>query len=121
MLRQLGNILRDESQQASTRAGRLQKAQEALTFYKRSLELEPDHLETLALTAAASLFLDGPESELRGQAYEKAQRILKIADSLPDSVRANAQTTRWRAAAHAVLGEVDEALKAYEEMRRRPA
>jgi class 3 adenylate cyclase/tetratricopeptide (TPR) repeat protein len=120
VLRQLGNILRDESQQASTRAGRLQKAHEALAFYKRSLELEPEHLETLALTAAASLFLDGPESDLRGEAYEKARKILQIADTLPDSVRADGQTTRWRAAAHAVLGQVDAALEAYKAMQKAP-
>ncbi len=120
ILRRLGNILRDESQQESTRSARLQKAEEALAFYKRSLELEPEHLETLALTAAASLFLDAPESDLRGHAYEKARQILQIDRKLPDSVRVNAQTTRWRAAAHAVLGEVDAALQAYGDMQKAP-
>jgi len=120
ILRRLGNILRDESQQASTRAGKLQKAEEALVFYKRSLELEPEHLETLALTAAASLFLDRPESDLREQAYEKARQILQIARKLPDSVQANVQTTRWRATAHTVLGEVDAAVQAYGQMQKAP-
>ena len=117
ILLRLGNILRDESQQATARATKLQTAQEALRFYKESLKLDPERLDTLSLTAAASLVLADSDNGLADQAHETARRILQITKSLQDSDGPRVQTTRSRAAAFAILGDVDTAASTYAEMK----
>lgn len=113
ILLRLGEIMREESYHAPTRAERLQKAEEALAFYERSLALEPGRLEPLVLSAAASLIIGPPGSALREQARDKARRILEVTRQMEDSDGPRARTTRARGTAHAILGEVDEAARAY--------
>lgn len=114
----LGNILRDESRHAHARAAKIRTATDALEFYKQALALEPARLDALALTAAASLVLGEPGSDLRRQAHEKAQEILKIAEERDDSEGPRMQTARARATAFAVLGKLDRAMECYDELQR---
>lgn len=117
ILLQLGNILREESHHAAARAVRLQTAREALAFYQRALEVEPERLEALVLTAAASLILGEPGSSLRGQAEDKAREVLTLTRKLDDTDGPRLQPTQARAIAHAVLGEIEAAARSYGELQ----
>src|SRR5436190_1753 len=110
---ELGNILREESHYATARAARIQTAEQALTFYQRALELDPDRLEALVLTAAAAFVIAEPGSALRQQAQEKARRIIEITKKLEDEEGPRKECTRAQATANAVLGDVDAATAHY--------
>src|SRR4051794_27904491 len=96
ILLRLGEIMREESSHAATRAERLQKAEDALDFYERSLALDPGRLEPLVLSAAASLILGPPASKLREQARAKARQILDVIRQAENTDGLRARTTRAR-------------------------
>ena len=112
----LGNIVREESLHATARAVQLRTAEEALEFYKRALELDPEGLDTLALTATMSLILGEPGSALRGHAQKWAKRILELAKGIEKTDGLSVETTRSQATAHAVLEDIDAAAKKYGEL-----
>ena len=113
---QLGNIMREESHRADVRAVRLQKAEEALGFYRRALALEPERLESLVLTAAASLILSDAGSALRHDAEEKARQILAVTGKADDANGPLAELTAARAVAQIILGDLDSAGASYAEL-----
>jgi class 3 adenylate cyclase len=116
ILLQLGNILSEESHHATAKAVQLTTAEQALTFYRRSLELEPRRLETLVLIASTSMMLSETGSALREEARETAQHILTVAREREDTEGTRFQTTWARATAHAVLGDVDTAARRYADL-----
>jgi class 3 adenylate cyclase/tetratricopeptide (TPR) repeat protein len=116
ILMQIGDILREESHRAHTRAERVATAEEALTYYKEALVLQPDRLEVLSATATLSLILSEPGSPLRQQAETKAEELLGRATRL-ESINGPRQLTTWaRADAHSILGNIDRAVECYREM-----
>src|SRR6185436_1631693 len=116
ILIQIGHALREESHHAAARATKLQTAEKALECYSRALELDPNRVEALVLTAAAALVISEPGSPLRDQAEERAKRILTLTAKLEDEEGPRARTTWARAAALSVLGRIDDAKKAYQQL-----
>jgi class 3 adenylate cyclase/tetratricopeptide (TPR) repeat protein len=113
ILLQLGEIMREESHQATTRAVRSRTADKARQFYSRALAIDPTRLDALALTACASFVAGEPGSPVRKSAHDKARETLALAKTRADSEAPNWKTTWARAAAHTVLGEIDEAAEQY--------
>jgi hypothetical protein len=62
ILLQLGNTLREEWLAVADRAAQIGTAQQALGFYRRAVELVPDRLDALALTASTGGCVYEPEN-----------------------------------------------------------
>jgi class 3 adenylate cyclase len=114
---ELGEIMREESQQATIRRVRVRTAEQAGQFYARALDLDRGRLDLLALTACASLIAGEPGSEVHKAAHERAKEILDLTEKREDDVGVKWQTTWARAAANTVLGRVDEAHGSYSQLK----
>jgi class 3 adenylate cyclase/tetratricopeptide (TPR) repeat protein len=112
IFRQLGNIHKEESQEATSRAVKLHSANAALEFYKQALLIEPADLETKVLIAGASLVLG-----LTEQAHSMAQGALQTIEERHQTDGISVKSTRWQAAAYAALGDADSAMRAYGTMK----
>jgi class 3 adenylate cyclase/tetratricopeptide (TPR) repeat protein len=117
LLLQLGDILGEESHHATATAARLRAAEDALGFYKRALQLEPDRLQALVLAAAALLIIGEAGSALRSEAEEKARQILTLTAKLEETNGPRLQTTRARATAQTILGDTDAAAQSYAQLQ----
>jgi tetratricopeptide (TPR) repeat protein len=95
ILLQLGNIMREEAQQASARSGWRHAAEEALLFYERALQIDPARLDALALAAAAAFVVGDPNSSSENR----------------DGPRF--RWTLFQAVAHVVLGDPERAAAAF--------
>ncbi len=113
ILLQLGNILRQESHLAAARAAQLQTAGQALAFYARALEVDPENLEALSLSSAVAFTTGEPGSALRERATEQARRVLRKIRDKEDEDGPGLHTTDMRAVAQAVLGQKDDAAASY--------
>jgi class 3 adenylate cyclase len=113
---QLGEILSEESHQATSRAAMLRSAGDALEFYQRSLQHDPERLDALARTAAALLILGEPGSRLREQTGETARQILEITGAVENINGVSIRTALARATAYAVLDNVDAAAQIYSKL-----
>ncbi len=116
ILLQLGNILRQESRYAAALAAQVQTATQALEFYARALEGDPDNLEALSLSASVAFATGEPGSTLREQAAEQARRVLRKVRDAENDEGPGFRTTDMRAAAQAVLGDTDAAAASYGEL-----
>ncbi len=114
----LGDIVREESHMAAAKAARLQMAEQALGYYEEALALEPDYLRALVYAAAAGLIAAEREPALRERAQERARQILGLTAQLEDTRGPEVGSVTARAAAHVILGQVDEAAAAYRELGR---
>lgn len=112
---QLGEIMREESQHATTRPVRLRKAERARHFYGRALEIDPSRLDLLALTASASMILG--DSELRKAAHARAQEILTLTRNLEDTEGPRWKATWARATAFTILGDIEAANRSYGQLQ----
>jgi class 3 adenylate cyclase/tetratricopeptide (TPR) repeat protein len=110
--RQLGNIHKEESQEATSKAVKLHSANAALDFYKRALAIEPGDLETKVMIAGASLVLG-----LTEQAHAIAREALQIIEERHQTDGIGVKSTRWQAAAYAALGDIESATRAYAAMK----
>lgn len=117
ILLQIGDILREESHHTAATAARRQKNEDALHFYKQALEIEPERLEALYLTAAVSLILSERGSQVRDQAHDYARQALRRISHIEDASGRQTRTVQANAIAHAVLGDTDLAAKHYGEMK----
>ena len=117
---QLGNILRQESHHVGALAAQVQAAGQALEFYTRALEVEPDCLEALSLSASVAFTTGEPGSALRERAVEQARRVLRKVRDEEDADGPRFSTTETRAAAHAVLGDTAAAAISYAELAALP-
>ena len=117
ILLQLGHIVREESHQATARATRLQTAEEALSFYQRALQLDPERLEALVSTAVASFIIGAEDSPMRAQAEDKARQILALTTKLEDTDGPRVRSTRARATAYSILGDTEAAAKSYGQLK----
>jgi class 3 adenylate cyclase/tetratricopeptide (TPR) repeat protein len=117
ILLQLGHIAREESHQATARATRLQKAEEALEFYQRALQLDPEWLDALVSTAVAAFFIGAEDSPMRTQAEDKARQILTLIKTLEDTEGPRMRSTRARATAYAILGDTEAAAGSYSQLK----
>jgi class 3 adenylate cyclase/tetratricopeptide (TPR) repeat protein len=118
ILLQLGCILLEESHYATARAARLQSREEALAFYEQALELDPQRLEALGLSAAVTLVISEPNSALRQQARNRALFILTLVPKLNDAYGARASTTWAEAAAHTILNDTEAAAQCYSDLQK---
>jgi class 3 adenylate cyclase/tetratricopeptide (TPR) repeat protein len=117
ILLQLGHIVREESHHATARAARLQMAEDALSFYQRALQLDPERLEALISTAAASFIIGAEDSPVRAQAEDKARQILTLTTKLEDDEGPRVRTTRAKATAYSILGDTDAAANSYGQLK----
>jgi len=117
VLLQLGHIVREESHHATARAARLQMAEEALSFYQRALQLDPERLDALVSTAAASFIIGGEDTPVRAQAEDKARQILTLTTKLEDTDGPRVRTTRAKATAYSILGDTDAAANSYGQLK----
>lgn len=117
ILLQLGHIVREESHHATARAARLQTAEEALSFYQRALQLDPDRLEALVSTAAASFIIGAEDSPMRAQAEDKAGQILALITKLEDTEGPRVRSTRAKATAYSILGDTEAAARSYGQLK----
>ena len=120
ILLQLGNILRQESRYASAFAAQVQTAGQALEYYARALEVDPDNLEALSLSSAVSFTTGEPGSALRERASEQAKRVLQKVHAVEDDDGPRLHTTDMRAVAQAVLGDTATAAASYAELAALP-
>lgn len=120
LLRLLGEILREESQHAASRAERFRTRDESLDFFRQSLALEPDSVETMSVAAGMALVLSEPGDAYRAEAHDRANATLAAVAKHEQADGPTTNTARARAAAHAILGDVDRALAAYQEFSRTP-
>src|SRR5439155_10421820 len=97
---------------------KIQTAQQALEFYREALALDRERPDALSRTAAASLILGEAGTPLRQTAHETAKQLLAITRTLEDRDGPRKETTRARATARAVLGEVDAAIAAWSELQK---
>ena len=116
-LLQLGYATCEESHQASSRPAQLKLLEEALYFYQRALEVEPNRLEAQVLTAATELRLAGSDEALRAKAQASAQEVLKLTQVLHDEEGPRFLTGWVQATAHAILGAMDEAYRDFEQLQ----
>ncbi|MEY2557342.1 MAG: hypothetical protein QOE34_767 [Verrucomicrobiota bacterium] len=117
ILLQLGHIVREDSHHATARAARLQMAEEALGFYQRALQLDPERLEALVSTAGASFIIGAEDSPVRTQAEDKARQILAVTARLEDTEGPRVRTTRARATAYSILGDTEAAARSYGQLK----
>jgi class 3 adenylate cyclase/tetratricopeptide (TPR) repeat protein len=117
ILLQLGHIVREESHQATARATRLQTAEEALSFYQRALQLDPERLEALVSTAAASFIIGAEDSPMRAQAEDQARQIVALTAKLEDADGPRVRSTRARATAYSILGDTEGAAASYGQLK----
>jgi class 3 adenylate cyclase/tetratricopeptide (TPR) repeat protein len=120
ILLQLGHILREEWHYATARAAQLKTAEDALDFCERALEIDPSRIEALVLKAATSFILGGQGGDLRTQSAETARHILKLVKELNDTIGPRHRTTWAEATAHALLGNIDEAARCYQQLQYMP-
>jgi class 3 adenylate cyclase/tetratricopeptide (TPR) repeat protein len=113
---QLGKILREEWLAVTDRAAQIGTAQEALSFYRRALELDHKRLDALALRASTALILSQLGEDLRRESEDTARSILEVARELKDSDGPRFDITSAEATAHAVLGDSDSAARSFQEM-----
>jgi len=113
ILLQLGNIMREEAQQASARSGWRHAAEEALLFYERALQIDPARLDALALAAAAAFVVSEPNSPSRQGAADRARIILAKTSESQDRDGPRFRWTLFQAVAHIVLGDPERAAAAF--------
>ena len=116
----LGHIAREEWHYATARAAQLRTAEDALEFSRRALELDPERIEAWVLKAATSFILSGEGENLRKEAKETARHILALTKERHDTDGPRYRTTRAEATAHALLGNIDEAARCYQELQKMP-
>jgi class 3 adenylate cyclase len=116
IFRQLGDILRNEWQTATAGTAQTGAALDALGFYNRALDVEPDRIEVLARAASTEFMLSKPGEPLWQKSQEKALRVVRIAEDLNSEVK-RWQTTFAVATAQVVLGRTDEALSSFSELK----
>jgi len=116
ILAQLGDILRNEWHTATAGTAKIGAALDALEFYNRALEIEPDRIEVLSPTASTEFILSKPGEPLRQKSQETARRVIKVAEYLDSEVK-RWQTTLAVATAQAVLGRTDEAFRSFRDLK----
>ncbi|MBV9643200.1 MAG: hypothetical protein JO334_06475 [Verrucomicrobia bacterium] len=117
ILLQLGDILREESVYAPARAARRETGQEALRFYELALQIHPYPIKALLRAAAMSLILSEPGSNLRHRAEDGARQAMVLAQVLERDEGPRVSTTHARAVACIILGELDTAFAAYQQLQ----
>lgn len=117
ILLQLGDILREESHHAPSKAVQTHTVEEALGFYRRALDLDPERIEALVQTASTSLVLGEVDSKLLEQAHETARSILTLTKKFQDTDGPRVQSTTAEATAHCVLGNIEEAARSYGQLQ----
>ena len=116
MLLQLGDVRREEAHRASTRASAVQAIEAALKCYRQARELASDSLEAWLWLAAGTLYVAGEHKSRREEALACAQELLQLAAAREDQEGRCFPILRTRAEALTLLGEEDEAAKAYREL-----
>jgi class 3 adenylate cyclase/tetratricopeptide (TPR) repeat protein len=114
ILLQLGDVRREEARRASNRAVAIQETEAALKYYEKARELEPLSLEAHVWLAAGSLYVAGEHSLRQAEALACARQLLELAAAREDAEGRRFATFRARAEALALLGQVDEAVLAYQ-------
>ena len=118
ILLQLGDIVREESQNTPAQAARKHTAAEALKFYQQALELDANLLEARSSGAAMALILSDPNSEARGEAETLGAEVFRSIQELENTSGKTIFTTWQRAVALTVMGRTDEAAESYGELGR---
>jgi len=114
---QLGDVRREEWALADIRAARVQAAEEALSHYRQAHELNPDSVDAMVWLAACTLYVAGKDAARREQAHNLAQQLLDFARKQEKTTGPAFDTLRALAEAQTLLGQEDEALKAYQALR----
>jgi class 3 adenylate cyclase/tetratricopeptide (TPR) repeat protein len=117
VLLRLGDILRQESHDASFPAARIKADEDALSFYKRALELDPDRLDARVLTTSTAFVLGARDEDLRKYSKESAVEILRLTRDLNDSEGPRWKTAWAEATALAVSGDLEAAARAFEHLQ----
>jgi len=117
ILLQLGDIAREESYHAATKAEQHNAALRALGFYQSALDEDRERLAALVRTAAASLTLSESGEASRGESEQVARHILSATKKDEDESGPHLETSEARATAHAVLGDLNAAMRSFESLR----
>lgn len=113
----LGNIMREEAQQASSRSAWRQAAEEALRFYECALDKDPQRLDALALATAAAFVLGEPDSPLRRKADDRAAIILANTAEAENRLGPRFESTLYQAVAHVAQGDPEAAMAAFAKLK----
>ena len=116
-LLQLAEILNEAAVRAGDRATRMQATADALSFATKALETDPASLDALISVAATSLVLAQRDEAAQAEAQRRAQQVLEVVDKLEDTEGPRFLSTRARAEAHVILGQLDKAADAYGQLR----
>lgn len=111
----LGDLARDEADTLPTKAARAQILEEALDFYRLALGLDETRFETRISAAEIALTLGAHE-----EASQLAEEILRRAQALEDDRGICLPSLFGRAAAFAILGKIDDALKIFGKLKDLP-
>jgi class 3 adenylate cyclase/tetratricopeptide (TPR) repeat protein len=119
ILLQIGDIVREESHHTPDHATRRQTAANALSFYQRTLALDPNLLEALVLHASMLLILAENQPARLEEAKNSAREALSRLKTIENRDGSSFDTTWFRAICCSVLGRLDESASFYAQLKNR--